>query len=69
MRIGKTLREARIAAGFSQEELAKGALVSRVYVSMLEHDKKSPTLDVYVRLCAAMDIRPSTLLARVERAN
>jgi len=40
--------------------------VHRTYVSMLERDKKSPTLAVLFRLCDALGVRPSTLIARLE---
>ena len=52
--LGKELRKAREAAGMSQEELAFRARVHRTYISLLERDKKSPTLDVLFRICGAM---------------
>ncbi len=65
--IGAELRKERLAAGLTQEQLAHKASVSRNYVSLLEHDQKSPTVEVLMRLCAALGIRASTLLARVEQ--
>jgi len=35
---------------------------------MLERGLKSPTLDVFGRLCATLGIAPSKLLARIEKA-
>jgi transcriptional regulator with XRE-family HTH domain len=64
---GEELRTARVAAGLTQEELSFRAKVDRTYVSMLEHDKKSPTLDTLFRLCAALGISASGLIARVEK--
>ncbi len=64
--IGRELRKAREAVGLSQEQLAFQAGVHRTYVSMLERDKKSPTVAVLFRLCKALGIRPSRLIARVE---
>ena len=66
--IGEELRKAREAAGLSQEELAFEAGLSRPYVSILERDLKSPTLQSLFRICAALGIRASVLVARVERA-
>jgi transcriptional regulator with XRE-family HTH domain len=63
---GDELRRAREKAGLTQEELAERAGVHRTYVSMLERDKKSPTLAVLFRLCDALGVRPSTLIARLE---
>jgi transcriptional regulator with XRE-family HTH domain len=56
-----------MAAGLSQEQLAFRAKIARNYVSLLELNQKSPTVTVLFRLCKALDIRASVLLARVER--
>lgn len=65
--LGKELRKARVDAGLTQEELAFKARLARNYVSLLELDRKSPTIHTLFRLCGALGIRPSTLIARVER--
>lgn len=57
----------RLKAGMTQEELASKAKVDRTYISMLEHDKKSPTLDILFRLCQALDIKASQVIAKVEK--
>ena len=67
--LGKELRKAREEAGLTQEKLAFEAEIDRSYVSLLENDKKSPTLDVLFRLCGAMRIPASALIARVEKAS
>ena len=64
--LGDELRTAREAAGMTQEELAFAAELDRTYISQLERDKKSPTIDVLFRLCDAMGVRLSELIARVE---
>ena len=64
--LGDELRTAREAAGLKQEELAFAAELDRTYISQLERDKKSPTIDVLFRLCDAMGVRLSELIARVE---
>jgi len=43
------------------------AKVDRTYISMLEHNKKSPTLDMLFRLCQALGIKAITVIAKVER--
>ena len=65
--LGEQLRKARQKAGLTQEELSFRAGLDRTYISMLEHDKKSPTLDVIFRLCDALGVPASRLIARVER--
>lgn len=51
----------------TQEGLADAAGVHRTYVSLVERDQKSPTVRMLFRLCAALTVRPSTVLVRVER--
>ena len=64
--LGEELRNAREAAGLTQEKLAFAAGVDRTYISQLEHDKKSPTLDVLFRVCDAIGVPASELVARVD---
>jgi transcriptional regulator with XRE-family HTH domain len=64
--LGEELRKAREAAGLTQEKLAFEAGVDRTYVSQLENNKKSPTLDTLFRLCRALGVLASELVARVE---
>lgn len=68
MSLGVELKRAREEADLSQEEVAARANVDRSYISQLENDKKSPTLDLLMSLCKAIGIKTSTLIARVERA-
>ncbi|MBI1902915.1 MAG: helix-turn-helix transcriptional regulator [Planctomycetia bacterium] len=65
--LGDELRKARLAARLTQEKLAFHAGLDRTYISHLENDKKSPTLEVLFRLCRAMGISAAELVARVER--
>ena len=65
--LGEELRKARKAAGMTQEELAFEAELDRTYISHLENDKKSPTLDVLFRICDALGVAASKLIARVEK--
>jgi transcriptional regulator with XRE-family HTH domain len=65
--LGPELRKARLAARLTQEALSFKAGIDRTYISQLEHDKKSPTLDVLFRLCDALGVRASKLIARVEK--
>ena len=51
----------------SQERLALEAEMDRTYLSELENNHKSPTLDMLFRLCDALGISASGLIARVEK--
>ncbi len=64
--LGDELRKARKAAGVTQEQLAFDAEIDRTYVSQLENDKKSPTIDVFLRICDALGVSASTLIANIE---
>lgn len=64
--LGDEIRKERLKAKLTQEELAAGARVSRNYVSLLELNEKSPTVQMLLRLCRVLGVRPSTLIARIE---
>jgi len=64
--LGEELRKARKEAGITQEELAARAGLHYTYISHLERNKKSPTIDSLFRICKALGISASSLIARVE---
>lgn len=64
--LGAELRNARNAAGLTQEKLSFEADLDRTYISQLERDKKSPTVDTLFRICDALGISASELISRVE---
>ena len=66
--LGEQIRKARLKAGLTQEELAFEAGVSRQYVSLLELNEKSPTVDTLIRLCQAMGASAGQMVSRVEKA-
>ena len=66
--LGDEIRNARLEAKMTQEALSYAAQIDRSYLSMLENNKKSPTVDVLIRICESMGIAASALLARVEGA-
>jgi transcriptional regulator with XRE-family HTH domain len=58
----------RRKAGLTQEEVAAAAGVSREYVSMLEANKNVPTIDVFMRLCHALNAYPAEVMSRLDHA-
>jgi transcriptional regulator with XRE-family HTH domain len=64
--IGDEIRAAREAASLSQQDLADKAKLHRTYINMIERGRKNPTLDVFFRICDALNIPPSKLIARIE---
>jgi transcriptional regulator with XRE-family HTH domain len=65
--LGEELRKAREAAEMTQEQVAFAAGVDRSYLSQLENNHKSPTVDVLFLICDALGVAASEILARVER--
>ena len=61
-------RDPETAADLTQEQLASRARVDRTYISDLENDKVSPTVDMLERLCNSLGVRASAILARAEDA-
>ncbi|MFU7416676.1 helix-turn-helix domain-containing protein [Ectopseudomonas oleovorans] len=59
--LAMALRTVRKARGLSQEAFSD--VSSRTYLSSLERDLKSPTLNKLAELCEVMEIHPMTLLA------
>lgn len=64
---GQVLREQRMARGLSQEELALSADVDRTFVSQMERGIRQPTLTTLLKLSRALEVQPSTLVARMEK--
>jgi transcriptional regulator with XRE-family HTH domain len=64
--LGEELRKARELAGLTQEELSFRAGLSRPYISQLERDLKSPTLETLFLICDALGLSASEIVARVE---
>lgn len=62
---GDVLRRAREAAGLTQEKLALNAGLSPAYVNRLEVHKKSPSLEVVLRLCEALGVSPQTFIVPI----
>lgn len=65
MMVGEAIKQARKDAGLTQDQLAERAGVHRVYLSNLERNLKSPSLDVFLRLCDALRIPPEEVIRRI----
>ncbi len=65
---GEEIKKARETAGLTQEELAFRTKLHRTYISLIERNIHSPTLVTLFRLCEVLSIRPSTLVARIEKS-
>ena len=59
---GKAIRQARMEAGISQEELAFRAALGRAYMSKLERGSQAAGLVTMVRIASALDVSVSQLM-------
>jgi len=66
--MGQELRKARQRAGLTQEQLSFRAGVSRPYISELERNHKSPTVDTLFRICDALQVSAADIVGRVDSA-
>jgi transcriptional regulator with XRE-family HTH domain len=64
--VGDEIRRARLRAGLSQESLAEKAGLHRTYISLLERNKKSPTIGTLINICQALGISAARIVKRAE---
>jgi transcriptional regulator with XRE-family HTH domain len=58
----QNLRRLRVERGYSQEMLADAASIDRTYVSSLERELYSPTIDMLGKLADVLGVAPHELL-------
>lgn len=61
-RFGANVRAARLARGWTQEDLAHKTGLASVQVSRIERGKREVRLTTLLRLSAALDATPNELL-------
>jgi len=64
---GVVLRKKRKEQGYSQEELAHRAGITMRYVSLLEGNKRQPTISTLYLLCKALEISMGEFVSEIER--
>ena len=65
--LGRAIRELRIERGISQEALAHGADTHPTWISHLESGRNNPSWGTVRRICAALGVSLSELVALAER--
>lgn len=63
---GRVLRRRRVAAGFTQEQLAHEAELQRNYVSLMERGINQPTITTLIKLAAPLGCKAAEIVAEVE---
>lgn len=60
--IGRNIREARLAAGFTQEQLAEKVDISSSFLSRVENGASMPAVSTIGEIAEKLGIRPERLL-------
>lgn len=68
LEIGSRIRELRLEAGMTQEQLAEAARVTRVCIVSVEGGKQNISMDIVVRIAGALAVSPERLLVSDARA-
>lgn len=63
---GKVLRQLRIKACMTQEQLGFEANLRRTYISILELGQQQPTLTTILKISSALGVRAGDLVNQVE---
>jgi transcriptional regulator with XRE-family HTH domain len=68
--VRRVTRDQRLCerAGTTQEQLSFQAGLSRPYISELERNIKSPTVDTLFRICDALDVSAVSIIKKVDAA-
>ena len=65
--VGQVIAEFREKREISQEVLSGLAGIARTHLSMIENGKRKPTLETFYRICMSMGVKPSVIMAEIER--
>lgn len=65
--VGKVIQRIREEKRLSQEVLSGLAGIGRTHLSAIERGERKPTLETFFKLSDALDMRPSVLLAEIEK--
>ena len=65
--VGKTIRALRKEKGLSQDVLSGLAGIARTHLTMIENGSKQANFETLWRLATALGLRPSELVAQIER--
>ncbi|HEY7163177.1 MAG TPA: B12-binding domain-containing protein [Candidatus Binatia bacterium] len=61
--LGRRVRELRVGAGWTQQQLAEATKLARPYIVSVEGGNQNISIDVLLRLANALRVRPETLLS------
>jgi len=65
--VGRVIRSLRIQKGLTQEVLSGFADIARTHLTMIENNSKHANFETLWRIALALDIKPSELVAMIEK--
>lgn len=65
--VGRVIQRYREDRHLSQEVVSGLAEIGRTHLSAIERGTRKPTLETFFRICDAMDVKPSRLVALIEK--
>ena len=65
--VGQVLREYREKRGLSQEVASGLAGIGRTHLSAIERGLRRPTIDTFYRICYALNVKASEVMAEIEQ--
>ncbi len=68
MSLGKRIRQKREALKLTQDDLAKNLGLTSQYISIIEQDKRSPSLSALLKLAEELGVTIDYLVSGKERA-
>lgn len=67
IKVGKTIAFFRQQKGISQEVLSGLADIGRSHLSAIERGERKPTLETFYRICMALNVKMSDVIAELEK--
>ena len=64
--VGRVIQDYREKKGLSQEVVSGFADIGRTHLSAIERGERKPTLETFFRICDALQVRPSEMMAKIE---
>lgn len=64
--VGRVIAYFRQRSGISQEVLSGLADIGRSHLSAIERGERKPTLETFYRICTALDVKMSVVIAKLE---
>lgn len=62
-KLGKKIQQLRRVIGYSQEDLAETARISRTHMGHIEQGRKSPSLEVLEKIAKALKVKLKDLFS------